>query len=170
MAKDNINGIREKCFIKSGSPRFTPSPVLENLPDGGAAGHFGDGGGGSAIPTAVLSTHTAVFRATPSGTYEDILPSSALAVAGLTPMRSIRLLGSIRQIGIVRSLPGAESEDTLLIVDPVMADNESSTRTSPRLPVGMRALCAEADVIPPTYRAALILGEPYMPAPATGRP
>ncbi len=125
----------------------------------------------SAIPTAVLSTHTGGFTGyTFRDLTEDILPI-------VRHWQTLNLhfdaiytgyLGSFEQIDIVReSFRALKSDDTLLAVDPVMADNGKLYAHFPKdFPAGMRKLCAEADVIVPNLtEAALLLDEPYVEGP-----
>ena len=125
----------------------------------------------SAIPTAVLSTHTGGFTGyTFRDLTEDILPV-------VRHWQSLNLrfdaiytgyLGSFEQIDIVReAFRALKGPDTLIAVDPVMADNGKLYAHFPKdFPEGMRKLCAEADVIVPNLtEAALLLGEPYAEGP-----
>ena len=125
----------------------------------------------SAIPTAVLSTHTGGFTGyTFRDLTEDILPV-------VRHWQSLNLrfdaiytgyLGSFEQIGIVReAFRALKGPGTLIAVDPVMADNGRLYAHFPKdFPEGMRRLCAEADVIVPNLtEAALLLGEPYVEGP-----
>ncbi len=125
----------------------------------------------SAIPTAVLSTHTGGFTGyTFRDLTEDILPIAR-------HWQGLKLhfdafytgyLGSFQQIDMVRETFGMlASLDTLLIVDPVMADNGKLYAHFPQdFPEGMRKLVSEADVIVPNLtEAALLLREPYREGP-----
>ena len=125
----------------------------------------------SAIPTAVLSTHTGGFTGyTFRDLTEDIQPI-------VRHWQTLNLhfdafytgyLGSFEQIDLVReSFHALKSEDTLLAVDPVMADNGKLYAHFPKdFPAGMRKLCAEADLIVPNLtEAALLLNEPYVEGP-----
>ncbi|MDR1572554.1 MAG: pyridoxamine kinase [Clostridiales Family XIII bacterium] len=125
----------------------------------------------SAIPTAVLSTHTGGFA---GYTYRD-LTDEILPV--VRHWRSLGLgfdaiytgfLGSSEQIGIVMEAFGLlKGGSTLIAVDPVMADNGKLYSTfAPDFPDGMRKLCAKADLIVPNLtEAALLLGEEYREGP-----
>ena len=125
----------------------------------------------SAIPTAILSTHTGGFTGyTFRDLTEDILPV-------VRHWQSLNLrfdaiytgyLGSFEQIDIVReAFRALKGPDTLIAVDPVMADNGKLYAHFPKdFPEGMRSLCVEADVIVPNLtEAALLLGEPYKEGP-----
>lgn len=121
----------------------------------------------SVLPTAVLSTHTGGFTGyTFRDLTDDILPIMA-------HWKSLDLhadaiytgyLGSFRQLELVGQLIDTfRSGDTVVLIDPVMADNgvlyASFTQEFVR---GMAALCGKADVIVPNLtEACLMLGEPY---------
>ena len=129
------------------------------------------------IPTAVLSTHTGGFT---GFTYRDLTEDIEPVVAH---WRGLGLgfdaiytgfLGSFEQMGIVSGMfdalkeaqaPGGEG--TLVVVDPVMADNGELYKIFPEnFPDGMRELCRKADVVVPNMtEAALLLGEPYRERP-----
>ena len=125
----------------------------------------------SAIPTAVLSTHTGGF---PGYTYRDltndILPITAHWQTLDLTFDAIYtgFLGSYKQIDIVSKVFDCLSNpDTLLIVDPVMADNGKLYSVfDEHFPKGMRKLCKKADLIVPNItEAALLLQKPYHPGP-----
>lgn len=122
----------------------------------------------SVLPTAVLSTHTGGFE---NFTYrdltEDIRPISDhwqslnLAFDALYS----GFLGSFEQIDLVAALFDTfQSEDTLILVDPVMADHgELYSVYSREMAKGMTRLCAKADIIVPNLtEAAFLLDEPYV--------
>ncbi len=125
----------------------------------------------SPIPTAVLSTHTGGFA---GYTFRD-LTADILPIARHWQALNLRLdaiytgyLGSFEQIDIVcEAISALKSEDTLVVVDPVMGDNAALyKRFPPDFPSGMKKLCARADVIVPNLtEAALLLGEPYAQGP-----
>ncbi|MDR1135417.1 MAG: pyridoxamine kinase [Clostridiales Family XIII bacterium] len=127
----------------------------------------------SVIPTAVLSTHTGGFDGfTYRDLTEDILPI-------VKHWNSLNLgfdaiytgfLGSFEQIEIVmEAIRIIRGKDTLVVVDPVMADNGELYSLFPKeFPTGMRKLCAVADIIVPNMtEAALLLGEDYREPPYT---
>jgi len=60
-----------------------------------------------------------------------------------------------------------KTEDNLILVDPVMADNGELYKIfSPEFAKGMSKLCEQADIIVPNLtEAALLIGEPYNPGP-----
>lgn len=122
------------------------------------------------IPTAVLSTHTGGFT---GFTYRDLTEDIEPIVKH---WKSLDLkfdaiytgfLGSFEQIEIVIRLFDELSENTLIVVDPVMADNGVLYKIFPSdFPKGMRKLCAKADVIIPNItEATLMLGEEYKEGP-----
>lgn len=127
----------------------------------------------SVLPTAVLSTHTAGFEGfTYRDLTEDIEPiTKHWATLGL-PFDSIYtgFLGSFEQIELVGKLFDAiKSEDTLIAVDPVMADNGKLYPIFPKeFPLAMKKLCEKADLIMPNFtEAAFMLGEDYVEGPYT---
>jgi pyridoxine kinase len=127
----------------------------------------------SVIPTAVLSTHTGGFT---GFTYRD-LTDDILPVAKHWRELGLKFdaiytgfLGSPEQVGLViEAIELIRSEDTIVVVDPVMADfGRLYTIFDERFPDEMRGLCAEADVIVPNLtEAALLTGEPYREGPFT---
>lgn len=129
----------------------------------------------SAIPTAVLSTHTGGIE---GYTFRD-LTDDILPIAGHWKSLGLNFdafytgfLGSIRQIDIVTEIfRQFRTEKNLFIVDPVMADNGELYKIFPRdFPAAMRKLCEQADVIMPNItEAALLLGEPYREGPYSSR-
>lgn len=121
----------------------------------------------SVLPTAVLSTHTGGFEGfTYRDLTEDINPIS-------DHWQSLDLkfdalysgfLGSFEQIDIVADLfDRYRTKDTLVMVDPVMADNGVLYAIySPEMAKGMAKLCAKADIVVPNLtEAAFILDEEY---------
>ncbi|MCL2631171.1 MAG: pyridoxamine kinase [Firmicutes bacterium] len=129
----------------------------------------------SVLPTAVLSTHTGGF----SGfTYRDL---TCDLVPVLKHWDTLNLtfdaiysgfLGSFEQIEIVKSLIESykkKDKDTLVIVDPVMADNGELYKVFPKsFPLGMKSLCSVADIIIPNMTEACLLTDtPYAKPPYT---
>ena len=129
----------------------------------------------SVLPTAVLSTHTGGFTGfTYRDLTEDISPIAA-------HWQSLGLhfdalysgfLGSYAQIGLISGLIDTfKKSDTLVMVDPVMADDGKYYSVySPDMAAGMKKLCAKADIITPNLtEAAFCWISPTMPAciPAT---
>ncbi len=125
------------------------------------------------IPTAVLSTHTGGFTGyTVRDLSEDIVP-----VARHWNSENIKVdavytgyLCSKQQIYLVLEAARLISrEDTLLITDPVMADNGKLYKGfDSDYPKYMTELCANADIITPNItEAALMLGVKYREGPYT---
>ena len=127
----------------------------------------------SALPTAVLSTHTGGFE---GFTFRD-LTEDMIPVAQHWRREGILFdavysgyLGSLHQIDIVRDIFGMfRRTETLVVVDPVMADNGKLYSRFTREHVeGMAGLCRCADiVIPNRTEAAFMLGREYKDDPMT---
>lgn len=123
------------------------------------------------IPTAVLSTHTGGFQGyTFRDLTDDILPvarhwkQSGISVDAIYT----GYLGSKRQIELVaRAISLIRRPDSLIMVDPVMADHgKLYGGFPPDFPQEMRKLCSVADVITPNItEAAMMLGIPYTEGP-----
>ena len=127
----------------------------------------------SALPTAILSTHTGGL----SGyTYRDLTEDMRPVMKHWKSL-DIKFdaiytgfLGSFEQLDIVKEFFDAfRQEDNLILVDPVMGDNgELYTVFTREFAAGMRMLCQKADIIVPNLtEAALLLDEPYHPGPYT---
>ena len=125
----------------------------------------------TALPTAVLSTHTGGI----SGyTYRD-LTEDIQPIADHWKSIDLRFdaiytgyLGSFRQLELVEGIFDAfKPREGLIVVDPVMADNGSLyAGFSEDFPRGMAKLCAKADLILPNVtEAALMLGAEYRQGP-----
>ena len=125
------------------------------------------------LPTAVLSTHTGGFTGfTYRDLTEDIAPITAHWKSLDIPFDAVYtgFLGSFEQLDLVTKFFEAfQTKDNLILVDPVMADNGELYKIfSPEFAVGMRKLCAKADIIIPNLtEAALLIGEDYNPGPYT---
>ena len=127
----------------------------------------------SALPTAILSTHTGgISGYTYRDLTEDMRPvmkhwkSLDIKFAAIYT----GFLGSFEQLDIVKEFFDAfRQEDNLILVDPVMGDNgELYTVFTREFAAGMRMLCQKADIIVPNLtEAALLLDEPYHPGPYT---
>ncbi len=125
------------------------------------------------MPTAFLSTHTGGFT---GFTYRD-LTDDLTAVAEHWKSLDLSIdaiysgfLGSFRQIQIImNSIELLKKENTLVIVDPVMADNgELYSVFDDDFPKEMRKLCEKADIIIPNItEAVLLLGEKFHEGPYT---
>lgn len=127
----------------------------------------------SALPTAILSTHTGGI----SGyTYRDLTEDMRPVMKHWKSL-DIKFdaiytgfLGSFEQLDIVKEFFDAfRQEDNLILVDPVMGDNgELYTVFTHEFAAGMRMLCQKADIIVPNLtEAALLLDEPFHPGPYT---
>ncbi len=125
----------------------------------------------SVVPTAVLSTHTGGFSGfTFRDLTEDIMP-----VAEHWKKENLKFdavytgyLGSIEQIDLViKAIDTFGDSNTMLIVDPVMADHGKLYGGFPEdFPKQMRRLCAKADIITPNItEAAFMTDMPYMAPP-----
>lgn len=127
----------------------------------------------SALPTAILSTHTGGI----SGyTYRDLTADMRPIMQHWNSL-DIRFdaiytgyLGSFEQQAIVKEFFDAfRTEDNLILVDPVMGDNgELYTNFTHEFAAGMKSLCQKADIIVPNLtEASLLLDEPFCPGPYT---
>lgn len=127
----------------------------------------------SALPTAILSTHT---RGISGYTYHDLTEDMRPVMKHWKSL-DIKFdaiytgfLGSFEQLDIVKEFFDAfRQEDNLILVDPVMGDNgELYTVFTREFAIGMRMLCQKADIIVPNLtEAALLLDEPFHPGPYT---
>lgn len=123
------------------------------------------------IPTAVLSTHTGGFSGyTFRDLTNDIMPvANHWKKEGLTfDAVYTGYLGSVEQIDLVcRAVDTFGTDDTLLIVDPVMADHGKLYAGFPtNFPKEMVRLCEKADIITPNItEAAFMTDMPYMATP-----
>ncbi len=119
------------------------------------------------LPTAVLSTHTGGFE---GFTYRD-LTEDIEPIAKHWQSLDLKFdalysgfLGSFAQIDLVAGLfKTFKGENTLVMVDPVMADNGVLYSVySPEMAKGMAKLCSMADIIVPNLtEAAFMLEEDY---------
>ena len=122
----------------------------------------------SVIPTAVLSTHTGGFTGfTYRDLTEDIMPivdhwkTLDIAFDGIYT----GFLGSFEQVHLIeQTIDKLKTEKTVVVIDPVMADNgELYAIFSKEFPKEMAKLCKKADfLIPNLTEASLLLEEPYM--------
>lgn len=127
----------------------------------------------SALPTALLSTHTGGID---GYTYRDLTEDMRPI---MSHWKSLDItfdavysgfLGSFKQLEIVREFfVNFKTEGNLILVDPVMADNGQLYKIfTPEFAIGMRSLCEMADIIVPNMtEATLLLNEPYQPGPYT---
>lgn len=125
----------------------------------------------SVVPTAVLSTHTGGF----SGyTYRD-LSGDLIPIINHWQTLDLKIdalysgfLGSAAQIDIMtRIFDALKTEDNLIIIDPVMADEGALYKVyDENYPQGMKKLCKKADIIVPNItEAALLTDMPYTQGP-----
>lgn len=123
------------------------------------------------IPTAVLSTHTGGFSGyTYRDLTEDIMPVATHwnSLGLLFDAVYTGFLGSQEQTEIIdKVLDEIATENTLIMVDPVMGDDGKLYPVfSDSFPSSMAKLCARAHVIVPNMTEAfLLLNEPYHPGP-----
>lgn len=125
----------------------------------------------SALPTAVLSTHTGGFT---GFTYRD-LTEDMLPMARHWKSENCRFsalytgfLGSAAQIGVVEEIFRTfRQPEGLIFVDPVMGDNGKLYQTyTEEMADGMARLCGKADVVAPNMtEACRLLGIPYAGGP-----
>lgn len=119
------------------------------------------------IPTAVLSTHTAFQGFTFRDLTEEITPISEHWKKEGIGFDAIYTgyLGSFEQLEIVsRLIDQFKTEDNLIIVDPVMADNGALyPGFTQEFVAEMAKLCGKADVIVPNLtEASYMLQIPYV--------
>ena len=127
----------------------------------------------AAMPTAVLSTHTGnITGFTYRDLTEDLVPfanhwkSLGISFDGIYS----GFLGSTEQVDIVcRFIDDFKSENTVIIVDPAMADGgKMYTTFDDSFAKEMILLCNKADIIVPNLtEAAFLLGEDYVEPPYT---
>ena len=126
----------------------------------------------SAMPTAILSTHTGGLE---GYTYRDLTDDMHPFMnhwQSLIQFNAIYsgFLGSIKQIEIVQEFFNTfKTKENFILVDPVMADNGELYKIfTPEFAKGMASLCRKADIIVPNItEATLLLNEPYFPGPYT---
>ncbi len=125
------------------------------------------------VPTSVLSTHTGGFEGYTYRDLTDDLPAFTDHWASLDlHFASIYtgFLGSARQVDMILDfIDKLGDDDTLVFVDPAMADNGSLYAVFDMDMVRkMRELCAKANlVIPNITEACFLLDEPYQEGPYT---
>ncbi len=119
------------------------------------------------LPTAVLSTHTAFANFTFRDLTSDITPiAKHWKDEGITfDALYTGYLGSKEQINLSANIfDDFKKEDTLILVDPAMADNGKLYKGfTQEFAFDMAKLCAKADVIVPNLtEASYMLGIPYV--------
>ena len=120
----------------------------------------------SILPTAVLSTHTMFSNFTCKDLTDQIGPIARHWQAEKIHFDAIYTgyLASAEQIGDVCDFFDAfRTEDNLIVVDPVMADNgRLYPAFGPEFPAEMAKVCAKADLIVPNLtEASFLTGLPY---------
>lgn len=120
----------------------------------------------SILPTAVLSTHTMFSNFTCKDLTDQIGPIARHWQAEKIHFDAIYTgyLASAEQIGDVCDFFDAfRTEDNLIVVDPVMADNgKLYPAFGPEFPAEMAKVCAKADLIVPNLtEASFLTGLPY---------
>ncbi len=116
------------------------------------------------LPTAVLSTHTGGFT---GFTYRDLTEDITPIIDHFKTLPIefdgvyTGFLGSFEQIEIMKdTFERVKSENTLILVDPVMADHgELYSIFDNKFPLKMRELCQTADIVIPNITEALFMLE-----------
>lgn len=125
------------------------------------------------LPTASLSAHTG-FPASPHSVFLDLTSGMEGTIAHWQELGASfdaiysGFLGSASQFAALhRLLSVFRKPDTLVLVDPVMGDHGAPYRTyTPEMCALMSGLADKADLITPNLtEAAMLLHEPYDPAP-----
>lgn len=124
------------------------------------------------IPTALLSTHTGCFE---GWTFRDLSDDILPIAEHWSRQEDIKFdaiysgyLASEKQGELIeKCIDYLKSEDTLVIVDPAMADNgKYYANFDEKMSACFRKLIAKADVITPNLtEACFITGTEYIPAP-----
>lgn len=119
------------------------------------------------IPTAVLSTHTMFSSFTFRDLTEEIAPISAHWKKEGIDFDAVYTgyLGSFEQLNLMsKFFDDFKTDDNVLFVDPVMADNgKLYPGFTPEFAANMAKLCGKADVIVPNMsEACFMLGRDYM--------
>lgn len=125
------------------------------------------------MPTAVLSTHTGEFT---DYTFRD-LSNDMYPIAKHWNSLGLEFdaiyagyLGNSEQADLVVDIvPLLKNDKTLVIIDPVMADNgKYYSKLNDEMCKGFLKLCTIADIITPNFtEATLLLGEKYINPPYT---
>ena len=120
------------------------------------------------LPTAVLSTHTMFPKFTFHDLTDEIQPIADTFKELNIGFDAIYTgyLGSARQLALVEKFfDDFKGKDTLIVIDPVMADNgKLYTGFTEEFAASMAKLCAKADlIIPNLTEASFMLGLEYNP-------
>ena len=120
------------------------------------------------LPTAVLSTHTMFSKYTFCDLTSEIQPIADTFKELDIDFDAVYTgyLGSFEQLGLVeRFIEDFKKEGTVVLIDPVMADNGVLYKGfSEEFAKAMAKLCARADIVVPNItEAAFMLGVPYNP-------
>ena len=120
------------------------------------------------LPTAVLSTHTAFSEFTFKDLTDEITPIADVYKRLGIDFDAIYTgyLGSFRQLALVEQfIDDFKKQDTVVLVDPVMADNgKLYTGFTDEFAKKMAQLCKKADIIIPNLtEASFMLGVEYRP-------
>lgn len=127
----------------------------------------------SALPTAILSTHTGEIPDYVSVDFTDKMEAFAEHWKKLgVKFDAIYTgyLGSLKQIDIVcKIIDEFKEPDTLVVVDPVMADNGVMyANFDKKFAKSMHNLCEKADyIVPNLTEAAFLLDKEYLSGPYT---
>ena len=119
------------------------------------------------LPTAVLSTHTQFPKFTFHDLTDEIKPIGDTFRELAIDFDAVYTgyLDSFRQIELVEGLLNDKREDTIVVVDPAMADNgKLYYGFTPEFARRMAKLCGKADlIIPNLTEASFMLGIEYNP-------
>ena len=120
------------------------------------------------LPTAVLSTHTMFSKYTFCDLTAEIEPISNTFKELDIDFDAVYTgyLGSFEQLGLVeRFIDDFKKKDTVVLIDPVMADNGVLYKGfTEEFAAAMAKLCAKADIVVPNItEASFMLGIPYNP-------
>ena len=120
------------------------------------------------LPTAVLSTHTMFSKYTFRDLTDEITPIADAFKELDIDFDAIYTgyLGSFEQLALVEKfIDDFKKEDTVVLIDPVMADNGVLYKGfTEEFAASMAKLCAKADIVVPNLtEASFMLGIPYNP-------
>ena len=120
------------------------------------------------LPTAVLSTHTMFSKYTFRDLTDEITPIADAFKELDIDFDAIYTgyLGSFEQLALVEKfIDDFKKEDTVVLIDPVMADNGVLYKGfTEEFAASMAKLCDKADIVVPNLtEASFMLGIPYNP-------